>query len=110
MTTFDEREKAFEAQFSHDEELRFKVLVRRNKLVGLWAAEMLSLSGDEAKNYTRELIVGDFDRPGPQSPEQRLFAKLRADFDEAGIELSDHRLRAKIAELGEEALRQIKSE
>ena len=110
MTTFDEREKAFEAQFTHDQELRFKIMVRRNKLVGLWAAELMGLSGGEADAYARGLVTEDFDSPSHESPDQRLFARVRKDFDDASVDISDHRLHNKIAELRDEALRQVKSE
>src|ERR1700742_1201310 len=64
MTTFDKREEGFEKQFAHDEELRFKATARRNKLLGLWAAEKLGVSGPAADAYAKEVVAADFEEPG----------------------------------------------
>ena len=61
MTTFDKREEGFEQQFAHDEELRFKATARRNKLIGLWAAEKLGLTGTEAESYAKSIVMGDIE-------------------------------------------------
>ena len=63
MTTFDKREEGFEKQFAHDEELKFKASARRNKLLGLWAAEKLGLSGAQAEAYAKEVVMADFEEP-----------------------------------------------
>jgi len=66
MTTFDKREEGFEKKFAHDEELRFKANARRNKLLGLWAAEKLGISGDAANVYAKEVVMADFEEAGDQ--------------------------------------------
>src|SRR5471032_3419397 len=74
MTTFDKREEGFEKKFAHDEELLFKASARRNKLLGLWAAEKLGLSGPAAEAYAKEVVMADFEEPGDQD----VFRKIRA--------------------------------
>jgi hypothetical protein len=106
MTTFDEREKAFERKFAHDEELRFKSTVRRNKLTGLWAAEKLGLSGEEAEAYARSIVKADFQEAGDSD----VLRKLQADFAAKGIDMSvDDLHRVLIDKLGE-AVRQIETD
>lgn len=106
MSGFDEREKAFEKKFAHDEELRFKATARRNRLLGEWAAEQMGLSGEEAAAYAREVVQADLEEPG----EEDVFRKIRQDFDARGVEISDHIIRRKMADLMEEAIRQIETE
>jgi hypothetical protein len=106
MTTFKDREKGFERKFAHDEELRFRATARRNKLLGLWAAEKLGLAGDEAQNYAREVVRADLAEPG----EEDVFRKVRGDFDAKGIDQSDHQIRRMMAELLAEAVQQVESE
>ena len=77
MTTFDKREEGFEKRFAMDEESRFKALARRNKKLGLWAAEKLGLTGEAADTYAREVVVADLEEAGDED----VFRKLRADFD-----------------------------
>jgi hypothetical protein len=105
MTTFDKREDAFEAQFAHDQELRFKAEARRDKLLGLWAAEKLGKSGAEAEAYARDLVAADLVEAGDND----VFRKLRADFDAAGIDQSDHRIRRTMDEMMARAIREIKA-
>lgn len=105
MTTFDKREEGFEKKFAHDEELRFKATARRNKLVGLWAAEKLGLSGEKAEEYAREVVRADFDEPG----EDDVFRKIRGDFDKAQVGQSDHQIRRTMDELMATAIEQIKN-
>lgn len=100
---FGERRKAFEARFAHDEELRFRIVARRNKLLGLWAAEKLGKSAEEADHYSKDVVFSDLSEPG----EDDIFRKIRADFDEAGVQQSDHQIRRKMAELLTEAERQV---
>ncbi|MEM9222319.1 MAG: DUF1476 domain-containing protein [Pseudomonadota bacterium] len=95
MTTFDERERAFESRFAHDEELRFKSVARRNKLLGLWAAERLGHTGEQAEEYAREVVRADFEEPGDED----VFRKIRADFDQATVPVDDSELRLKMREL-----------
>jgi hypothetical protein len=106
MTTFDEREKAFERRFAHDEELRFRATVRRNKLIGLWAAEKLGLSGAEADAYAKEVIRADFTVPGDSD----LIAKMRNDFDAKGVAETDTQIQLMLLEFMATAIRQIEAE
>lgn len=100
MTTFDDRENAFENKFAHDEEMRFKANARRNKLVGLWAAELMGRTGDAAMDYAREVIAADFDEDG----EEDVYRKLAGDLGDLASEAT---IRAKMAETMTEAKRQI---
>ena len=106
MNTFEDRQKGFERKFALDEELRFKSTARRNKLLGLWAAEKLGLSGDEAQAYAREVIKADFEEPG----EEDVFRKIKRDFDAKGVDQSDHQIRSRMADLSVEAVTQIETE
>lgn len=106
MSTFDDREKGFEKKFAHDQELEFKAGVRRNKLLGLWAAQMLGLTGDAADAYAKEVVKSDFEEAGDED----VFRKVRADFDAKGVAQSDHQIRRRMEELLEEARRQIRTE
>jgi hypothetical protein len=105
MTGFDKREEGFEKKFAHDEELRFKATARRNKLLGLWAAEKFGLSGAEADAYAREVVAADFEEVG----EEDVFRKIRKDFDEKGVDQSDHQIRRTMDELMAKAIEQVKS-
>ena len=106
MTTFEDREKGFERKFAHDEELKFRATARRNKLLGLWAAEKLGLAGNEAQAYAREIVKADLAEPG----EEDVFRKVRSDFDAKGIAESDHQIRRMMGELMAAAVSQIESE
>lgn len=106
MTNFDERGKSFESKFAHDQALEFKATARRNKLLGLWAAELMGLSGDEAEDYAKTVVKADFEEPGDED----VFRKVRGDLDAKGIEQSDHQIRRNMDELMAEAIRQIESE
>lgn len=106
MTTFDKRKDAFESKFAHDEELRFKAEARRNRLLGMWAAELLGKSGDDAEEYAKAVVAADFEEAG----EEDVFRKVRADFDEAGVEQSDHQIRRTMDELMGTAIEQIRNE
>ena len=103
MTTFDDRENAFENKFAHDAEMVFKAEARRNKLVGLWAADLLGKSGDEANAYAIEVVKSDFEEAGHED----VVRKLKGDL---GDKASDDQIRAKMAELMIEAKRQIMKE
>jgi len=106
MTTFDKREKAYENKFAHDEALKFKAEARRNKLLGLWAAELLGKGGGDADDYIREVVRSDFEEPGDED----VFRKVRSDLDAAGITLSDDDLRDKMVELMNQAVDEIENE
>lgn len=106
MTSFEDREKSFERKFALDEELRFRSTARRNKLLGLWAAEKMGLSGDDAQAYAREVVKADLEEPG----EEDVFRKIRTDFDAKSVEQSDHQIRRAMGDLLAEAVRQIEAE
>jgi hypothetical protein len=105
MTTFDKREEGFEKKFAHDEELRFKANARRNKLLGLWAAGQLGISGPDADAYAKEVVVADFEEAGDDD----VFRKVRKDFDAKGVKQSDQQIRTTMTSLMEEAIAQIKT-
>jgi hypothetical protein len=104
--TFEKREKGFESKWAHDEELRFKVMVRRNKLLGLWAAGEMGLSGEAAEKYAREVVQADFEEAGDDD----VFRKVRRDLDANGLKHSDHLIRRKMEELLQTAVEQIQGE
>lgn len=106
MTTFDKREEGFEKKFAHDAELRFKAEARRNKLLGLWAAEKMGLSGDDAEAYAKTVVLADFEEPGDED----VFRKVRTDFDDKGVDQSDHQIRRTMDELLAQAVDQIENE
>ena len=103
MTSMKDREDGFERKFAHDEELRFKATARRNKLLGLWAAEKLGKTGDAAEAYAKEVVNSDFVEAGDHD----VFRKVRADFDAAGVQQSDHQLRRQMDDLMAQAVEQI---
>jgi hypothetical protein len=106
MTNFDERKDSFEKKFAHDEALRFKAGARRNKLLGLWAAELLGLDGDKAEEYAKSVVKADFQEAGDED----VFRKIKADFAAAKIDQSDHQIRRHMEEYMAEAIRQIKEQ
>jgi hypothetical protein len=95
MTTFDERKDAYENKFAHDEELRFKATARRNKLLGLWAAEKLGKSGAEAETYAKAVVVADFEEAGDED----VVRKVRNDFAAAGVAVADSEIRSVMTQL-----------
>jgi hypothetical protein len=105
MTTFDKREEGFEKQFAHDEELRFKATARRNKLLGLWAAEKLGLSGAEADSYAKSVVVSDIEDVGAHD----VMRKIRTDFEAKGVVQSDHQIGRVMTELMEKAIAELKA-
>jgi hypothetical protein len=106
MASFEDREKGFERKFALDEELKFKATARRNRLLGLWAAGQMGISGDDAAAYAREVIKADLEEPG----EEDVFRKIRRDFDAKGVGQSDHQIRRQMTELMVEAISQIETE
>jgi hypothetical protein len=105
MTTFDKREEGFEKKFAHDEELRFKANARRNKMLGLWAAEKLGLSGEDANAYAKDVVMSDFEEGGDHD----VFKKIRKDFDAKSVTQSDQQIRAVMNDLMEKAIADIKA-
>ena len=106
MSGINDRGDAFENKFAHDEALKFKAEARRNKLLGLWAAEKMGKNDDQAAEYAKEVIRSDFEEPGDED----VFRKVRGDFDSAGIDQSDHQIRRTMDELMAKAIDQIQSE
>jgi hypothetical protein len=105
MTTFDKREEGFEKQFAHDEDLKFKATARRNKLLGLWAAQKLGLAGTDADAYAKEVVMSDFEEAGDHD----VFRKIRKDFDAKGVVQSDDDIRRIMNELLATAVAQVKA-
>lgn len=106
MTTFDDREKSFEAKFKHDAELRFKIVARRNKLLGLWAAEQMGVTGEAADAYAKEVIASDFEEPGDDD----VLRKVLGDFEQKGVAMTEPRLRKEMERLLDTARREIVTE
>jgi hypothetical protein len=104
MTTFDEREEGFERKFAHDEALRFKATARRNRLLGLWAAQKLGLAGDDAEAYAKDVVLEEF-----AEGDHDVFQKVRRDFDAKGVVQSDHQIRRTMDELMAQAILHVKS-
>jgi hypothetical protein len=103
MSTFDDREKGFEAKYKHDQETLFKVTARRNKLLGLWAAEQLGLSGAEAEAYAKTIVAADFEKPGDDD----VLRKVMADLSAKGVQVTEHALRKRLADLTQTAREQV---
>lgn len=103
MNSMKDRQDGFEKKFAHDEELKFKATARRNKLLGVWAAEKLGKSGSDADAYAKEVVIADFEEAGDDD----VFRKVRADFDKAGVAVSDHQIRDAMADLMATAVEQI---
>ncbi|WP_426019842.1 DUF1476 domain-containing protein [Brevundimonas sp. DWR2-3-1b1] len=95
MTTFDDREKAFEAKFALDQEQEFKAIARRNRMLGLWAAEKMGLSSESADQYAAAVVRADFEQPGDED----VFRKVAGDFKASGLSVSEGEIRSKIDEL-----------
>src|SRR5271170_3663117 len=100
MTTFDERENAFEAKFARDEELRFKATARRDRALGIWAAAQLGLSGIEAEDYAKEVVRADFKHPGDSD----VIAKVLGDLKAKGLAVDEKTIKRKLVDLMAEAL------
>jgi hypothetical protein len=103
-TTFDKREEGFEKKFAHDEDLKFKANARRNKMLGMWVAEKLGLTGAEADAYAKEVVMADFEQPGDQD----VFSKIRKDLDAKAIPVTDQELRRTMDEMMAQAIEQVK--
>jgi len=106
MSGFDDRKKGQEAKFAFDAESKFKAEARRNKLLGIWAAELMSLTGDDAKAYAAEVVAADFEEAGDED----VFRKVSADLKAKGVSLDDAVIRQKMLQLAQTANEQIASE
>jgi len=103
MSGFDKRREGYESKFAHDQDLRFRATARRNKLLGLWAAEKLGLSGTAADDYAKEVVKADFEEAGDED----VFRKVRKDFDAKSVAVSDHQIRREMEELMAVAVEQV---
>ncbi|KAA5805373.1 DUF1476 domain-containing protein [Alkalicaulis satelles] len=105
MASFEDREKAFENKFAHDQALEFKAQARRNKLLGLWAAGEMGLSGEEADAYAAAVVKADLEEPGDAD----VMRKIRSDFDAKGVSHSDHVIKLKMDQLLDDARAQVQA-
>ena len=105
MSSFDKRQEGFEKKYALDEEQKFKAEARRNKLLGLWAAEKLGISGDEASAYAKEVVASDFEESGDADVVRKVLADLTA----KGVAVSEPELRVKMDELMATAVIQVKA-
>lgn len=103
MSTFNDREKGFENKFKLDQETTFKVNARRNKLLGLWIAKEMGLSGDAAETYAKSVVVADMEKPGDDDVLQKVLADVKA----KNLPITEHRIRSEMDALLGEARRQI---
>ncbi len=103
MTTFNDREKAQEAKYAQDKEIEFKASARRNKLLGLWVAELMGITGEAAEAYAREVIESDFEEAGDDDVLRKVYADLQA----KNVDISEHRVRVHMDQLMAEATQQI---
>ena len=106
MSGFDDRKKGQEAKFAFDAESKFKAEARRNKLLGIWAAELMSLTGDDAKSYAAEVVAADFEEAGDED----VFRKVSADLKAKGVSLDDAVIRQKMLQLAQTANEQVAAE
>ncbi len=95
MTTFDNREQAFENKYAHDAEMQFKAQARRDKLLGQWAAELMGLEGEEAETYARSVVIADLEEAGDED----VYRKVSGDFAAKGVDVPETELRGKMAQL-----------
>ncbi len=105
MSLFNDRQDAFEKQFAHDEELRFKATARRNKLLGLWVAEQLGKTGPEADVYAKTVVASDFEEPGDGD----VLRKVRQDLEGAGKTVDEAELGRRMQQLLIQAAEDIKA-
>ena len=106
MTTFDQREQAFEHKFEHDEELKFKARARKNKMLGLWAAGLMGKTGAAAESYARDIVMADFEKPG----EHDVIHTLMHDLAAAGKPHEEHTIRRQGERFMAEAMKQVMTE
>ena len=103
MTTFDDRENAFENKFAHDQDMAFRVTARRNKLIGQWAAQTMGLTAEETDSYAKSGVQADFEEAGDED----VIRKLLGDLIAAGVDTSEEDVRAAMSDLMVEARRQL---
>ena len=105
MSGFDKRREGYESKFAHDQDLKFKATARRNKLLGLWAADKMGITGDAAAEYAKEVVKADFEEAGDDD----VFRKIRKDFDAKSVAISDHQIRREMEDLMATAVEQVQS-
>lgn len=103
MTTFDDRERAFETKFAHDQEMAFRITARRNRLIGTWAAELMGLTAAETDAYAKAVVQADFEEAGDED----VIRKLLGDLVSAGVDMDEGRIRTALEEKTIEARRQL---
>ena len=103
MTQFDDRERAFESKFAHDEEVRFRIIARRNRLLGEWAARQMGLSEAETESYAKDVVRSDFEEAG----EHDVIRKVLGDLTSAGVEIDEEKVREAMRNKEIDARRQI---
>ncbi|MSO70019.1 MAG: DUF1476 domain-containing protein [Alphaproteobacteria bacterium] len=106
MTTFDKRQKDEETKYKRDEEFKFKINARRNKLLGLWAAEQMGIKGGDAEAYAKQVVASDFERPGDAD----VVEKVLKDLSDKGVPMDEHRLRKEMTRLLDVAREQLMAE
>lgn len=104
MSTFQKREEGFEKKFAHDEELKFKAMARRNKMLGLWAAGQLGKTGPDAEAYAKSVILADFEEAGDDD----VLRKVKGDFDAAGLAIGEQQIRVAMDEMLAKAIADIR--
>lgn len=105
MTTFDKREEAFERMFAKDEELKFKAMARRNRMLGLWVAQQLGKTGDDADAYAKSVVMADFEEAGDDD----VFRKVKGDLDAGGLSVSETQIRTTMGELLARAIEDVRT-
>ncbi|PTQ12894.1 aldolase [Sphingomonas oleivorans] len=103
MTTFDDRERAFENKFAQDQEMAFRIIARRNRLIGTWAAALMGLTAEETDAYAKAVVQADFEEAGDED----VIRKLLGDLVSAGVDINEARIRATLQEKTVEARRQL---
>jgi hypothetical protein len=103
MGQFDDRERAFETKFAHDEEMKFKIIARRNRLLGEWAAGKMGLSDEETQSYAKDVVRADFEEAGDED----VIRKVLGDLTGAGVDIDDTQIREALGHKEVEARRQI---
>jgi len=103
MTTFDDRERAFEAKYARDEDMQFRIIARRNRLLGEWAARLMGLSEEESSSYAKDVVRADFEEAGDED----VIRKVLGDLTSAGVDCDDAKIREALGHKTVEAKRQI---
>jgi hypothetical protein len=103
MTTFDDRERAFETKYARDEEMQFRIIARRNRLLGEWAARLMNLSEEETSSYAKDVVRADFEEAGDED----VIRKVLGDLTSAGVDCDEDKIREALGHKTVEARRQI---